>query len=88
MVDAVTLGLGVIILLVFAYMVKVVLDLQSTITSSVDRMERQLGQLEQSAAQVSSDVAGLKNSMSDKVDRSFVERRLSGLADLLRKKKR
>ncbi len=88
MVDAVTLGLGVIILLVFAYMVKVVLDLQSTISASVERMERQLGQLEQSAAQVSSDVAGLKNSMTEKVDRSFVERRLSGLADLLRKKKR
>jgi len=87
-VDAVTLGLGVIILLVFAYMVKVVLDLQSTISASVDRMERQLGQLEQSAAQVSSDVAGLKASMNDKVDRTFVERRLSGLADLLRKKKR
>lgn len=88
MVDAVTLGLGVIILIVFAYMVKVVLDLQSTISSSVDRMERQLGQLEQSAAQVSSDVSGLKTAMNDKVDRSFVERRLNGLSDLLRKKKR
>ena len=56
MVDSVTLGLGVVILLVFGYMVKVVLDLQSTISSSVERMERQLGQLEQSAAQVSQDI--------------------------------
>ncbi|GEM_PF-2076877 len=88
MIDSVTLGLGVVILLVFGYMVKVVLDLQSTISSSVERMERQLGQLEQSAAQVSQDVGSIKTAMGDKIDRSYVERRLSGLADLLRKKKR
>ncbi len=88
MVDSITLGLGVVILLVFGYMVKVVLDLQSTISSSVERMERQLGQLEQSAAQVSQDVGGLKTAVGDKVDRSYVERRLNGLSDLLRKKKR
>jgi len=87
-IDSVTLGLGVVILLVFGYMVKVVLDLQSTISSSVERMERQLGQLEQSAAQVSQDVGSIKTAMGDKIDRSYVERRLSGLADLLRKKKR
>lgn len=88
MVDSVTLGLGVAILVVFGYMVKKVLDLQATVSASMERMERQLGQLEQSAAQVSSDVGLLRTSMNDKVDRSFVERRLSGLAELLRKKKR
>lgn len=88
MVDSVTLGLGVVILLVFGYMVKVVLDLQSTISNSVQRMERQLGQLEQSAAQIGQDVGGLKTAISDKVDRSFVERRLDGLSELLRKKRR
>ncbi len=88
MVDTVTLGLGLVILAVFAYMVKVVMDLQSTISASVGRMEKQLSQLEQSAAQVTQDVGSLKTAMSEKVDRSFVQRRLDGLSELLRKKKR
>lgn len=88
MVDAITVGLGLVILAVFAYMVKVVMDLQSTISASVARMEKQLSHLEQSAAQVTQDVGGLKSAMSEKVDRSFVQRRLDGLSDLLLKKKR
>ena len=88
MVDTVTLALGLVILAVFAYMVKVVLDLQSTISASVGRMEKQLSQLEQSAAQVTQDVGSLKTAMSEKVDRSFVQRRLDGLSELLKKKKR
>ncbi len=88
MVDAITVGLGLVILAVFAYMGKVVMDLQSTISASVAQMEKQLSQLEQSAAQVPQDVGGLKTAMADKVDRSFVQRRLDGLSDLLLKKKR
>ncbi|MDP2717707.1 MAG: hypothetical protein Q8P02_03105 [Candidatus Micrarchaeota archaeon] len=88
MVDSITLGLGVVILLVFLYMIKVVLDLQAAIQSSMRRVENQLGVLESTASSVTSDVAGLKRQLSDKVDRTFVEKRLSGLADLLRRPKK
>ncbi len=82
------MGLGVLILGVFIYMVKVVLDLQSAISASVRRVEDKLSALEQSASQVNSDVSEMKRSVNDKVDRSYVERRLEGLADLLKRKKR
>lgn len=88
MVEVEVIGLGVVILLVFLYMIKVVLDLQATISSSIHRVESKLDGLEQTASHVTSDVASLKRSLNDKVDRSYVEKRLVGLSELLRKNKK
>lgn len=87
MVEVEVIGLGVVILLVFLYMIKVVLDLQATISSSIQRVESKLDGLEQTASHVTSDVAGLKRTLTDKVDRAYVEKRLTGLSELLRKNK-
>ena len=82
--DAVTLGLGVVVLVVFLYMIKVVMDLQSAISASMGRVEQKLDLLEETASGVTSDVAGIKRSMNEKVDRDYVEKRLKGLSELFR----
>ncbi|MBI4360916.1 hypothetical protein HY572_04055 [Candidatus Micrarchaeota archaeon] len=88
MVEFEVIGLAIVILLVFLYMIKVVLDLQATISSSISRVESKLDGLEQTASHVTSDMATLKRSLNDKVDRSYVEKRLVGLSELLKKDKK
>lgn len=74
--------------LVFLFAVKVFLDMQRTMSRDVSRLEEKLVQLERTAVSVSTDVTSIKSSMQEKVDKEYLQKRLDGLVDLLKRKRR
>lgn len=75
-------------ILAFLFAVKVFFDLQKSMGGDVRRLEERLASLEHTAMGVGSDVAALRSSMQDKVDRDYLQKRMDGLVDLMKSKKR
>ena len=62
--------------------------MQRTMSRDVSRLEEKLVQLERTAVSVSTDVTSIKSSMQEKVDKEYLQKRLDGLVDLLKRKRR
>lgn len=87
MVELLTIVAGGAVL-AFLFAVKVFFDLQKSMGNDAKRMEERLASLEHSAMGVGSDVSALRNSIKDKVDKDYLQKRLDGLADLVKSKRR
>ena len=77
----------IIIIAVFAWLIKLSYDLKKTLRTGFDDVDYKVSNLENAAVNLKKEIDKLEKTMEDKIDKNYLEERLDALLHAIRRKK-